>query len=391
MKILISTGEVSGDLQGSMLIKSLVKEAKERSIDLEIYALGGERMEAAGAILISKTVAIGAIGFWEAIPFVFPTIKAQAKVHKFLAGNLLDGVILIDYMGPNIRLGNKLKKYSPQVPIAYYIAPQEWAWRLGDGGTTDLINFSDKILAIFEAESDFYSLKGGNVDWVGHPLLDEYKTLPSRKDSLLKLGLKTDQKLLLLFPASRSQELKYIMPTLAEAASIIQKKDPSIYVLVPSGLEGFENPLKVLLERYGVSGRVIPAEQVDSLKPFLFSAGDLALGKSGTINMELALCSVPQIVGYKVSRITAFFARKILKFKVDHISPVNLLLDERLVSEFIQEDFNPKIIAKAAMSLLENNHIRSEMLNGYKRLKCKLGLPGVSRRASKLIFDLFQK
>ena len=76
-------------------------------------------------------------------------------------------------MGPNIRLGNKTRELIPSLPIIYYIAPQEWAWRLGDSGTTDLISFTDKILAIFEDEANFYSNKGGNVNFVGHPMLED--------------------------------------------------------------------------------------------------------------------------------------------------------------------------------------------------------------------------
>ena len=74
----------------------------------------------------------------------------------------------------------------------------------------------------------------------------------------------------------------------------------------------------------------------------------LALTKSGTINMELALNGVPQIVGYKVSRITSFLARKILRFKVDHISPVNLLLKRRLLTELVQKEFTPESIFRYA-------------------------------------------
>ena len=39
-KIFISTGEVSGDLHGSLLSKALLDEAKKKSIDLEICGLG---------------------------------------------------------------------------------------------------------------------------------------------------------------------------------------------------------------------------------------------------------------------------------------------------------------------------------------------------------------
>ena len=91
---------------------------------------------------------MGAIGLWETLPLLLPTLKVQKRVDDYLQKNPPDAVVLIDYMGPNIRLGNKARKLMPSIPIFYYIAPQEWAWRLGDGGTTDLINFTDRILAV---------------------------------------------------------------------------------------------------------------------------------------------------------------------------------------------------------------------------------------------------
>ncbi len=388
MKLLISTGEVSGDLQGSLLINALKTNAEKRKIELDIIALGGERMKEAGAELISNTSSIGAIGFLEAIPYVLPTLKAQSKIDNYLSSSPPDAVVLIDYMGPNIRLGLKVKKKFPNIPIIYYIAPQEWAWRLGDSGTTDLISFTDKILAIFEEEAKFYSNKGGNVKFVGHPMLDFYRNIPTKEESLKKIGLNSDQKLLLIIPASRKQELKYILPILLKAAKLLQEKDPSITVLIPSGLNEFDELLNNSLKEYGVTGRIILSNEVDGLKPFLFSAAHLALAKSGTINMELALNSVPQIVGYKVSRVTAFFARYLLRFNVKYISPVNLLLNKMLIPEFVQEDFKTEKIFNAALKILEDNSTKEDIMIGYERLKDKLGKPGVTDRASKDILDL---
>ena len=388
MKLLISTGEVSGDLQGSLLINALKTNAEKRKIELEILALGGERMQEAGAKLIANTSSIGAIGFLEALPYVLPTLNAQSKIDNYLSSSPPDAVVLIDYMGPNIRLGLKVKKKFPNIPIIYYIAPQEWAWRLGDSGTTDLISFTDKILAIFEEEAKFYLSKGGNVKFVGHPMLDFYRNIPTREESLRRIGLTSDQKLLLIIPASRKQELKYILPTLLKAAKLLQEKDPSITVLIPSGLNEFNELLNNSLKEYALSGRIILSNEVDDLKPFLFSAAHLALAKSGTINMELALNSVPQIVGYKVSRVTAFFARYLLRFNVKYISPVNLLLNKMLIPEFIQEDFKADKIFNAALKILEDNSTKEDIKLGYERLKDKLGKPGVTDRASKDILDL---
>ena len=391
MKLLISTGEVSGDLQGSLLIKSLMTNAEKRKIKLEIIALGGERMREAGAKLISNTSSIGAIGFLEALPYILPTLNAQSKIDNYLSSSPPDAVVLIDYMGPNIRLGLKVKKNFSNIPIIYYIAPQEWAWRLGDSGTTDLISFTDKILAIFKQEAEFYSDKGGNVKFVGHPMLDFYRNIPSKDESLKKIGLASDKKLLLIIPASRKQELKYILPTLLQAAKRLQLKDPSITVFIPSGLKEFDSILNNYIKEYGVDGVVIESNEVDKIKPFLFAAADLALSKSGTINMELALNLVPQIVGYKVSRVTAFLARYLLRFNVKYISPVNLLLNQMLIPEFIQEDFKAEKIYNSALQILEDVSKRKDIIIGYKTLKDQLGEPGVTDRASKDILNLLVK
>ena len=143
VRLLVSTGEVSGDLQGSLLIRALHAEAKRRQLPLDVVALGGERMRQAGAELLADTTRLGAIGLWEALPMVLPTLTLQRQLRRWLQVNPPDGVVLIDYMGANINLGLRLKRLYPSVPISYYIAPQEWAFRLGDGGTTRLIGFSD--------------------------------------------------------------------------------------------------------------------------------------------------------------------------------------------------------------------------------------------------------
>ena len=181
IKIFISTGEVSGDLHGSLLSNALFKEAKKRSIDLEVFGLGGDRMKKEGVKILQDTTSISAIGIWEALPLIIPTLKIQKNFYKSLKKVSPSCLILIDYMGPNINIGRKLKSEKIDIPIYYYIAPQEWAWRVGNNSTTDLISFSDKIFAIFKQEANFYKRRGGNVSWIGHPMMDLTKKLPKKK------------------------------------------------------------------------------------------------------------------------------------------------------------------------------------------------------------------
>jgi lipid-A-disaccharide synthase len=386
-KILISTGEVSGDLHGSLLSKALFDEAKKKSIDLEICGLGGERMKKEGVKILQDTTSISAIGIWEALPLILPTIRIQKKFYKLLKKYPPDCLILIDYMGPNINIGIKLKKSKTKVPIFYYIAPQEWAWRVGNNTTTNLINFSDKIFAIFKKEAEFYKKRGGNVLWVGHPMIDLTKKLPLKKDARAILSLRSDQNILLLMPASRPQELKYILPTFMLTARKLQQKYPTLVVYIPSCRKVFDERFKKAFIKYRVRGQVISQKDNARLKPYIYSLTKIALCKSGTVNMELALNGIPQIVGYRVSRVTAFIAKKILNFKVRFISPVNLLVNKSIIPEFVQKDFEEKKIFYKSCRILEGKSEKIKIKKGYAFLKKELGEEGVVQRAAKEIIN----
>ncbi|MFN9645354.1 MAG: lipid-A-disaccharide synthase [Cyanobacteriota bacterium] len=387
-RLLVSTGEVSGDLQGSLLIRALHDEARRRDLPLEVVALGGERMRRAGAELLADTSRLGAIGLWEAVPMILPTLRLQRRLRQWLRHHPPQGVVLIDYMGANINLGLRLKRLYPRVPISYYIAPQEWAFRLGEGGTTRLIGFTDRILAIFPEEATFYAARGATVTWVGHPLIDTLGDAPVRTVARQELGLAEEAPVLLVLPASRPQELRYLLPSMAAAVALLQQRLPALEVLLPAGLPGFEESLGRAMAEAGARVRIVPASEADRLKPSLCAAADVALTKSGTANLELALRRVPQVAGYRVSRATAFIARHLLRFNVSHISPVNLVLNERLVPELLQDQFNPETIAAAVAELLPaDSAARRRQLEGYDRLRAALGEPGVTRRAAAAILD----
>ncbi|MBV2350211.1 lipid-A-disaccharide synthase [Synechococcus sp. HK05] len=386
-RLLISTGEVSGDLQGGLLVAALREEAQRRQLPLEIAALGGARMAQAGATLLADTTPMGSIGLWEALPLVLPTLQVQRRLSRWLKRHPPDALVLIDYMGANVRLGLKVKRRFPRVPILYYIAPQEWAFRVGEGGSTRLIGFTDRILAIFPEEARFYAARGAQVTWVGHPLLDTLTDLPSREAARSQLGLEPHERLLLLLPASRKQELRYLLPPLAAAAAELQRRCPGLRVMVPAGQAAFEPVLEAMLAEAGVQATVVPAAQADALRPILCAAADLALNKSGTVNLELALRGVPQVVAYRVSRPTAWVAQHLLHFQVDHISPVNLVLQERLVPELLQDAFNAEAVVREALPLLDDPQARQRVAEGYQRLRLALGEPGVTRRAAAAILD----
>ncbi len=381
MRIFISTGEVSGDLQGSLLVAALRRQAIARNLDLEIVALGGDRMAAAGAKLLGNTSAIGSIGVVESIGYALPTLKLQRQTQQFLRDQPPDAAILIDYMGPNIAFGNYLRKTYPKLPIFYYIAPQEWVWSADSKNTRKIIGFADEILAIFPGEAKYYADRGAPVTWVGHPLLDRLAEVPSREVARATLGIDERQTAIALLPASRTQELKYLLPAMFTAAQQMQQQDPNIHYWIPVALEQYRPALEQAVAEYGLRATVLEGQTQMAI-----AAADLAITKSGTANLEIALQNVPQVVCYRFSALTAWVIRKVLKLSIPFASPPNLVNMEAIVPELLQENMTAARIVEEATALLKPEP-RQKMLAAYASLRSSLGEVGVCDRTACLILD----
>ncbi|MCC5663395.1 lipid-A-disaccharide synthase [Nostoc sp. CHAB 5784] len=383
MRIFISTGEVSGDLQGSLLITALKRQAVAIGLELEIVALGGEKMVEAGAILLGNTSSIGSMGILEGLPYLLPTLQVQRQAIAFLKQNPPDLVVLIDYMTPNLEIGTYMKQQLPDVPVVYYIAPQEWAWSLSLRRTKRIVNFTDKLLAIFPQEARYFREKGAKVTWVGHPLVDRMQDAPSRQAARATLGIAPEQIAIALLPASRRQELKYLLPVIFQAAQTIQAKLPEVHFWIPLSLEVYRQPIEQAIERYGLRATIISGQQIE-----VFAAADLAISKSGTVNLELALLNVPQVVVYRLSSLTAWIARNILKGSITFASPANLVVMKPIVPEFLQEQATPENIIQAAMELLLNPSRREQTLADYEEMRQSLGEIGVCERVAQEILQM---
>ncbi|MEH2326262.1 MAG: lipid-A-disaccharide synthase [Nostoc sp.] len=383
MRIFISTGEVSGDLQGSLLITALKRQAGAIGLELEIVALGGEKMVEAGAILLGNTSSIGSMGILEGLPYLLPTLQVQRQAIAFLKQNPPDLVVLIDYMTPNLEIGTYMKQQLPHVPVVYYIAPQEWAWSISLRRTSRIVDFTDKLLAIFPQEARYFREKGAKVSWVGHPLVDRMQDAPSREAARATLGIPPEQIAIALLPASRRQELKYLLPIIFQAAQTIQVKLPEVHFWIPLSLEAYRQPIEEAIERYGLRATIISGQQIE-----VFAAADLAISKSGTVNLELALLNVPQVVVYRLSSLTAWIARKILKGSITFASPPNLVVMKPIVPEFLQEQATPENIIQAAMELLLNPSRREQTLLDYQEMRQSLGEVGVCDRVAQEILEM---
>ncbi|HEY9603960.1 MAG TPA: lipid-A-disaccharide synthase [Allocoleopsis sp.] len=404
--IFISTGEVSGDLQGALLVDALKRQASLLGLDLEIVALGGEKMAKAGATLLGNTTSIGSMGLLESLPFVLPTLQVQRRAKQYLRQHPPDLAVLIDYMGPNMSLGSYIRRQLPQVPIVYYIAPQMWVWSAFPRDTARIVDMTDRLLAIFPGEADYFEKKGASVSWVGHPLVDRMRSSPTRDQARASLGIQPNQTAIALLPASRRQELKYLMPVVFEAARQIQTKlretgdwdirqgEPSHpqsiqnpnceapLFWIPLSLEVYRPEIEAAIERYGLHATLVAGNTQEVL-----AAADLAITKSGTVNLELALLNIPQVVFYRVSPFTYWIARTFMKFSIPFMSPPNLVVMRSIVPELLQEQATPENIVKEALELLLNPERRQQTLADYQEMRQLLGEVGVCDRAAQEILQ----
>ncbi|WP_071515802.1 lipid-A-disaccharide synthase [Geitlerinema sp. PCC 9228] len=378
-RVFIATGEVSGDLQGSMLVAALHQQARDRGWDLHIWGLGGDRMEQAGMELLGNTSGIGSVGLWESLPYVLPTLRHQRRVKNHLRQQPPDVVVLVDYLGPNLGIGQFLDRRFPHIPVVYYIAPQLWVWSPSSKPAKQLASLADEILAIFPAEAKFFRELGACVRWVGHPLLDRCDAMPSRQQARQRLGITEGQTAITLVPASRRQEIRYLLPTMFAAAQRLQAQQPQVQFWIPLSHPTYRQPIETAIEKYQLNARI--ASRQDAI-----AAADLAITKSGTVNLEIALANVPQVVIYRVSSVTAWIAKHILHFSIPYMSPTNLVEMKPIVPELLQDEATPENITQQANRILQNPARYQQILQDYAQMRQALGNPGVPQRAAKAIF-----
>ena len=380
MKIFISTGEVSGDLQGGMLIKSLYQVASELNIELEIAGLGGDRMKETGANIIANTAIIGSMGFVEGIPFVLPTVKIQNLAKKYIKQNYPDVLVIIDYPTPNLALASYVKKHFPHIPVIYYIAPQDWAVPMLNN-VPKITKVVDKLLAIFPQEAEYFSQRNINVTWVGHPLLDRIAQAPNKDRARLNLNIPSAAKIVTLLPASRQQEIKYLLPVMCEAARQIVDRLPDVKFLVPVSLASYRDAIDAAIKEYNLPATILNGKTLEAI-----ASADLAITKSGTVNLEVALLNIPQVVIYRINPITAWIGRR-LGFSIPLMSPPNLILDRQLVPEFQQEEVTAENISSTAIQILSNLEQTQQIITGYREMRSLLGTVGVCDRTAKEIIS----
>ncbi|MFN2395929.1 MAG: lipid-A-disaccharide synthase [Bacteroidales bacterium] len=372
MKYYLIAGEASGDLHASNLIKAI----KHRDPDAEFRAWGGDRMQKEGATIVKHINELSFMGFAEVL-LNLSTILNNIKLCKAdIIDYQPDAVIFIDYPGFNLRIASFVRKQN--IKTIYYISPQVWAWH--KSRVKKIIRDIDKMLVILPFEQDFYHKYNYDVEFVGHPLLDALEKIDyiPESDFRRKNNLGDNSPIIALLPGSRKQEISRMLGTMCKASDNF----PGYQFVIAGTNAHSEDYYKQFTEK-----RDIPVvfDQTYNLLRNSYAA----IVTSGTATLETALIGVPQIVCYKANTISYQIAKRLVD--LEFISLVNLIMDEEVVKEMIQNDFNITNLVNELREITENDLYREEILDKYKLLRKKLGDTGASAKAAETITEFLMK
>jgi len=336
-------GEPSGDLHASNLLLQL----KKLDDSLIFRGLGGPLMEAQGFVPIDDFKKSSVMGFFEVLRDLPFFLKLKKKVINDIKNQSPTTLVLVDYPGFNLKIAKEIKNKTKNINIVYYISPQIWAWK--ERRINIIKKYVDSLVVLFPFEVAWYKNRGINVQYFGHPLIDLYKSHPS--EVVFKKN-----KVIGLFPGSRTQEIFKHVPILKDCIKLLKGRFNNIHFLV--GLA--EGTNKNIVRGLGLKTNFTIIKN-NSLKAFNMS--DVAIVASGTATLECAITKTPCVVIYKTSIVSWLVA--LLFMKVQFVSIVNILANKMIYKELLQKNCTPQLIYENVLSLLErNNNDKTKELEG---------------------------
>lgn len=363
----MSAGDTSGDLHGA----AVVTELRRRDPGLEVAALGGRALEAAGAEVLEPIAENPVMGFTSVFASLGYFLRLLSRTERFLERFQPDLVLLIDYPGFNVNLATLAHRHG--LTTCYYICPQYWGW--APWRARKFARAVDHALVIFPFETRFLEANGVSTQFVGHPVAD--RVFEAAREP-------RPREFVALLPGSRGMEVSRHLPWILEAAERLQQ------------LEGRRLRFAATHPRAAVRSRLIrdathhglELEVSDQPLPELLSRSRLSLVSSGTATLEAALLGVPSVVLYRVNRFMLLGSRFLLTSPF--IAQPNLLCGHELFPEFLTARSPVEAMARAAHELYREGPRRTQVLSELARLRERVLRPGADRRAAAAIGELLR-
>ena len=347
-KILVVSGEPSGDVFAGGLISSLKKIDK----NLYFYAMGGKNCADAGAELIADIKELSVMGFTEVF-FKLKTIKKVLNsVLGWIESNKPDAVILVDFPSFNFKIAKFA--YKLNIPAVYFIPPKIWASRYGR------INFIKKyikfVITIFPFEQDIYKKEGVESYYFGNPLYVINAVKPAEEK--IKTELAGKYPVISFLPGSRKTELRYHSKRIIGSILLIKAAYKDAFFIFP-----FRKEIDFSYFKSALKDNNIPTEWyafTDSMNLALSSSA-LIVAASGTASLEACFYGKPVIIVYYLNYLTYILAKILVKIK--YAGLINILANDLIVPELIESEFTPQNVFKEADKFLKNEGYRKSVLS----------------------------
>lgn len=371
-EIMLVVGEASGDMHGASLVKELLK----RDPNLTFFGVAGDQLQRTSFEPLFTVSELTGMGLLELAGNIKNIVAAYRLLRRTLRTRRPSLLILIDFPELNLRLAKLAKSLG--VPVLYYVSPQVWAWR--PRRIRQIAQVVDKMAVVFSFEVEFYKRHHMPVEFVGHPLLDVVRVSQERDPTLREIGLQKEKPVIALLPGSRRKEIAYHLPVMVAAATELKRIEQAQFFCVKaSTLDRAE--LQKELDRANFVIPIVEAGRYNAV-----NAADLVWAASGTATLETALLEKPMIVVYRVSWITYWLARLLVKIK--YIGIANIIAGKAIVPELVQSDLSPERLVHESRAILNDHDARRTMIANLRKLREQLGAPGAANRVAELAISL---
>ncbi|HKY71419.1 MAG TPA: lipid-A-disaccharide synthase [Nitrospira sp.] len=368
-RILIITGEASGDLHGAHLAKAIAA----RDPSAQLVGIGGAGMRAVGVAMIHGVPQLDVMGLI-GLSAVRLLVRRVLAIRRILKAERWDLVVLIDNPGLNFHFARVAK--GAGLRVVYYIAPQLWAWR--PRRMKWIQRYVDHVVVILPFEAELYRRAGVRCTFVGHPLLDSVAPRYDQQALRARFNLDASAPVVGLLPGSREAEVSMLLPLLLETASRLAANDPKTQFVLAQAASVDDKLLHSLLQRSPVPVTVAKDQASE-----VMAASDLLLIASGTATLQAAIVGTPMILLYKTTLPTYWIARSLVQVK--WIGLVNLVAGRSIVPELIQDEATPERLCQEARRLLTDRQGYNAMKHELRLVRDSLGEPGASRRAAEVM------
>ncbi|MCZ8187795.1 MAG: lipid-A-disaccharide synthase [Beijerinckiaceae bacterium] len=382
LRIAIVAGEASGDELGASLLQALAS----RGVVVEARGVGGPVLKAAGLESLFDQSDIAVMGFGPVIRRLPLLLRRIRETADSLIAWRPDLVLTIDSPDFCKRVARRIRAGAAEIPIIHWVCPSVWAWR--PGRAPAMKPYIDDVLCLLPFEPAALARLGGPTGhYVGHPLIERLGDYRPRDAAEAGARNETDRALALLLPGSRQAELHHLLPVFLETVRESLRQRPGLRWVLPT-LKRLEPEVRRRIEAANLPVEIIAD---DAAKRAAFRQARVALAASGTVTLELALAGIPTVAAYRVAGWEAFIARRLIK--VPSVILPNLILEERAVPEFLQEEAEIAGLVPAVLALVDETPARAAQIKAFARLEQRMRDDGTSpsEKAARLVLDVVAK